>query len=514
MLVYQDDVCAWNAVDVLVDGQLQHGHVLNVIDGGLVVDFGCSSQFIPYGNIFECLRATDHPYLKYRPPWRWHAGDAAQVLLRVAPDAAWIWYPGTIVALEDYCQDDSVLVEVQLPGGTVREVLFCQQVRVPLSEEDLAQRRIGEKHFVIRCCPLPDGYWSAGSPLFAKIFQHNLHAKHDVLCKTVLSRELLYLQCRTGSPLDADALHEVFTASKSTLDTIHPPPLADHQMTTPHRPNKKRKTGVIRRLRTLHVELVVQVFQSLDSIGRIRCRRVCSFWNHLLTTDDYFLDVRVSGRAADLPDGPQHEEMHWVVSCLLKCVTSRTRTVVISHLESFRCLRCTVLIGHIRQAVRLPALIFYQCEFGGDVDPDITLATDIKDMLELWASCDRVVWKQCRIGDGAVLAVIALYALNAQPEAELETQLWELVERNLILKKPPALPNLAERIVDCLLKKPRKQVKTEIIRVLLNYQSADPRLSNPFRNRKWQLSDVARLDVQQLNRVTTVALSDGMDPQS
>ncbi|XP_055354700.1 uncharacterized protein LOC129600261 [Paramacrobiotus metropolitanus] len=505
MLIYKDDVCAWNGVDVLVDRQLHHGNVMNVVDGGLMISFGCNTQFIRYGNIFECPRATDHPALKYKPPWHWHAGDNAQVLLRATPSSAWMWYAGKFVDLDDYCQDDSVLVDVQLPGGTVRELLLCQQVRAPLSEEDLAQRRIGEKHFVIRCCPLPDGYWSEECQIVKRFFRQDLEDQNDVLSISVVSHSLLYLQCRTATPLTVEILDILLAEAKTRLA----PHLSLHPAL--RQPNKKCKRKTILRLINLPAEILVQVFQSLDSIGRIRCRRVCSLWNRLLTTDAYFPDVRVSGRAADLPNGPQHEEMHWVVSCLLKCVTSRTRAVVISHLDiGYRCLRCAVLISHIRQAVRLPALVFYQCEFGGDFQGEITIAADIKDMLKLWESSDRVVWKQCRIYDDRVQAVMAQYGLNAQPAAQLETQLWDLVERNLVLKKPLDLPALAEWIADCIAKKHRQPLK-DIITALWEYQSVDPRLPTEYRNRKWRVTELTYLDVQKLTRVTAAALSDVMD---
>ncbi|XP_055354682.1 uncharacterized protein LOC129600245 [Paramacrobiotus metropolitanus] len=461
MLVYRYDVCAWNGVDVLVDGQLQHGHVMNVIDDGLFVNFGCRAEFIRYGNVFECRQATDHPNVKHRPPSHWSAGEKAQVLLRAAPGAPWIWYPGTIVALDDYCQDDAVLVDVQLPGRIIRELLLCQQVRVPLSEEDLAQRRIVDKHFVIRCCPLPDGYAAEASPHLTWHFQNGVHEDEDVVCTGEFSQYLLYLQCRTATPLEAETLCKVYAATKNDLDPIFPVQPLSNEVALP--PNKKRKTDALpRRNLPLPVELLLEVFRSLDSVGRVRCRRVSELWNRLLTTEAYFPEVRVSGRKADAPD--ELDENQWVVACLLKCVTCRTRTVAVLHLHFPQSLRAAALIGHTRQAARLPTLVFYRCEWGDDWSGEY-IGAYLKDMVKLWADAERVVWKQCRIYDHHLQAVISRQALSVQPDAVLEAQLWDLFEKYLALKKLPDLPALAHWIANCISNKRRKQIKTELIKV-------------------------------------------------
>ncbi|XP_055353176.1 uncharacterized protein LOC129599064 isoform X2 [Paramacrobiotus metropolitanus] len=93
MHLYGGEMDAWNAVDVQVDGQLQHGRVINMVDGGLIVDFGCHaqhSQFVEYGRIF-----------RWSPSFG-NSGEgtfwmAVSVLLRRPTDGAWIWHIGMTV---------------------------------------------------------------------------------------------------------------------------------------------------------------------------------------------------------------------------------------------------------------------------------------------------------------------------------------------------------------------------------------------------------------------------------
>ncbi|XP_055357247.1 uncharacterized protein LOC129602275 [Paramacrobiotus metropolitanus] len=163
MLSYSFDdqnhaVYAWNAVDVLVDGQLQHGDVINMTEGGLIIDFKCPTkraQFVKYGLIFHCNNRQNF--------WPW-GEQPAQVVLRRHSDGAWIWYPGALVSLGSFTSNNVELVDIQRPYGTVRELLPWQQVRLAPTNAVLEERRVGQTDFVIRDCPMPGELWSEETP--------------------------------------------------------------------------------------------------------------------------------------------------------------------------------------------------------------------------------------------------------------------------------------------------------------------------------------------------------------
>ncbi|XP_055349882.1 uncharacterized protein LOC129596581 [Paramacrobiotus metropolitanus] len=298
MLVYGDNehnVCGWNTVNVLVDGLLQHGRVINIVDTGLIVDFGCATQcaqFVASGRIFHS------EYFDNRPD----AGDdAVQVLLRPHPTAPWTWYPGKILALGGYSTRDcdAHFVEVTLPYGTIRELLPCFQVRRPPTDAEYQEGRVEKNDFLIRCCPLPAAYWSDGVPAVHERFQAGLSRRYDVLCTVVLSQALLYLQCKLDTPLTIQQVEDVYGEAKNGTPEICSAglwsPMINASILKGRFSCLYEDVEIPRPSPPLAIHLWVEIFQTLDSIERVRCRRVCPLWNTLLTTDVYFPDVRVSG---------------------------------------------------------------------------------------------------------------------------------------------------------------------------------------------------------------------------
>ncbi|XP_055357038.1 uncharacterized protein LOC129602096 [Paramacrobiotus metropolitanus] len=510
MLVYGDDVYTWNSVDVLVDGQLQYGRVINVAEGGLIIDFHCAgqrAQFVEYGRIFQC-RDSHAVVFDFRSKiYRTSEGREpvydtdAQVLLRASREAPWILYPGKI---GDYGCDESLVVEVRLPSGMVRELLPCQQIRVPLSEEDWAQRLIVEKQFVIRYCPIPTACRLKNSSLL-EIFQGSLHMQYHARITAVFSGAVLYMNRGAGNPLHADTLERLCATAQLGVDYMNSPRLPFLEMQVLHRISDPLD-GL-----PLPAELLLEVFRARDCIGRVRCRRVCALWNSLLTTDAYFPDVRVSGREDDyrahgLPLGVVLPS-HWLVTGLMKCVNNRTQTVVITGLRFRLCRRIPKLI---RRLHRLKTLVFYRCEFGQYENPEYINVT-IEHMLnmQLFATCRRVVWKKCDVYDYHLQAFVARQAIDVQPDGGLEMQLWDLFEKNLVLKKPVDLQALVEW-VDTVAMYDRTLLD-EIFEVLWNYQSADPRGDAVRCTRRERLAKFSEeMDVSLLTTMTAAVLHEGI----
>ncbi|XP_055334247.1 uncharacterized protein LOC129585555 [Paramacrobiotus metropolitanus] len=180
-------VSAWNAVDVRMKSKkLKHGHVINVAEGGLIIDFGCENQrakFIKFGRIFHCF------YNHFS-----RATRDAQVLLRSPTTGAWIWYPGQVIDLGEYRPGYAQLVEVQLPDRTVRELFPMEQVRQPPTVRYLrGELKVWEGHFIIHSRKLPGVGWAWESHWLKEVFKRELRERLGVLCTSLLGSTVQYL---------------------------------------------------------------------------------------------------------------------------------------------------------------------------------------------------------------------------------------------------------------------------------------------------------------------------------
>ncbi|XP_055349881.1 uncharacterized protein LOC129596578 [Paramacrobiotus metropolitanus] len=354
MAMYGEEgsVHGWNAVDVRVDDHLQHGDVINVAPGGLIIDFRCAKQralFVEFDRVYHSPHSTQHSFQPEK-----------QALLRRYPDGAWIWYTGRVVNMWRFSSDSAQLLDVELPAGAVRQVVHFHQVRTIPSEADWEELRVGNDDFVIRSCQLPAAFLAEGSELRRELFQCRLNYRYQVVCTSVLSQTVVYLQRQNKAPLTADQVDGIFKQVKKEERRRRPRDTAHLQLVLRQRAdvaNKPRKTsgGAGAASLPLPAELLVEIFQSLDSIGRVRCRRVCPLWNDILTTEAYFPDVRVS---AGHPDygvltfaGPG---IYWAGACLLRCVSSRTKMVIISSVGLYQCVELTALLGMLLEPVKIP----------------------------------------------------------------------------------------------------------------------------------------------------------------
>ncbi|XP_055334169.1 uncharacterized protein LOC129585492 [Paramacrobiotus metropolitanus] len=440
MLVYGDEdhrVYAWNAVVVLMKGnKLKHGHVINKAEGGLIIDFGCERQrarFIEYGRLAHCIY---HDFM--RPT------DEAQVLLRSPTTGAWVWYPGQVVGLGAYRLEKAEVVEVQLPKGrTIRELLPMDQVRRPPPRDYLrSDNAVRKEHFMIRSCTLPDVSWDDESHWLREVFQREMARRFPVVCTALRGSKVHYLQDGTKVYYME---HDKYLRPVNTLDMINLYRWAKNEEKGGFSSASSRwvlrdmassldsgqqKSGK-RRAMPLPVELLAEVIQSLDSIERFRCRRVCPLWNAVLTIEANFPVVRVSGKDGAYSNRHfRNEGAYWVSAGLLKCLSSRTRVVVITGLNIHESTDLVKIVKHNRNEKRLPMLEFRECCFGNDHDIiDDILDETVKLMLECLACCDRILWKQCRIVDRSLTAPVAQLSIGVPSSfTPLKRQLWELVE--------------------------------------------------------------------------------------
>ncbi|XP_055356590.1 uncharacterized protein LOC129601740 isoform X2 [Paramacrobiotus metropolitanus] len=467
MLFYggpQHSVCAWNAVDVLIDGQLQHGRVINVAEKGLIIDFECPSrrsQLVKYGNtrMFRCHKQYERPI------------EFAQVLLRRHPDGAWIWYWGKIVPVDSYSSADFEYLDVERPYGTVRELVPREQIRSPLSCAIEAQLRVKAGDFVVRSSPLPFAYRSLSNDwhLLGQAVHGELARRHGLLFTGVNT------MCRSST----------FYTTQNEAGKSQPPLEEVVKMRLPP-------------------VLLVKIFQSLDSIGRVRCRRVCQVWNTLLTTEAHFPDVRVCGNHAEYRDFPR-DGMYWVAACLLKCLSSATKLAVMSKLVMYDGRHLPATLNHILAPGRLPVLVFHDCDLGSTLSFFKRVAVRTADLI-VQCSCDRVVWKKCRVPEESFVAFVAQESIGVQSHHQMEAELWDVFERNLFCRQLCERQTLQDWITETF-RNPAANYRQLILKVLNEYQSADPRESTHYRQREWTAANIADLDAGRLTAVTVAVLS-------
>ncbi|XP_055330417.1 uncharacterized protein LOC129582827 [Paramacrobiotus metropolitanus] len=490
MLVYGNDyaaVYAWNAVDVLVDGMLQHGRVINVVDKGLIVDFGCRTQrtqFIEYGRIFLTIQPASC--------METHPGDNVQVLMRASPDVPWKWFAGRRVPTD--CSFDSCyIVKVQLPHGVVQELLPWQQMRRPPSDTELASHRVRAKEFEIRSCPLP-AVWSDASPALQSTCRWHLQRVRLVWCTKVLRSTLLYVQHPQNDPLQPQELEAVY---KDALKDHAESNILLGRVTI--QPAKtKRMDSVSDEIRlSVPSELLVEIFLSLNSICRVRCRRICALWDHLLTTEAYFPDVRVSCRPEESPSSWMKHQF-WMLSTLLHCVNRRTKMVILTQVDIDEGCAAVSIISHMID--RIGTLVFYQCcwpHWDFAVNKFLACHGSIMRMCNV---AERAVLFRCSLVESCLTGVLS--CVSGKPGPQLEMQLWDLLEQNLVATEPFDRTVLAEWIAYCA----QHGLFLKLESALYNYQSADPRPSNNYRDFFWSASAISGLDVNTLTPLAAAGL--------
>ncbi|XP_055353188.1 uncharacterized protein LOC129599074 [Paramacrobiotus metropolitanus] len=372
------------------------------------------------------------------PPSVWNASEdrIVQVLLRAACDGPWQWFPGELVLEGGLSFLGSVyLVTAQLPYGVIKELLPRQQVRRPPSDVDLLSRQVRPEEFQRRRFSVP---------------------------------RMTLVQQDEEEPFNAVAM-----------------------------PAAKRKHMVSGL--PLQVELLAEVLQTLDSLKRTRCRRICALWNVLLTTELYHTDVRVSWRAEDCPRSWTHPRF-WILAGLLHCVTRRTKVIVLMHMNFGEGDHAASMIRHL--IGRVGTLVFYRCSWPY---PGLTWDDTLYNhgsILRICSMADRAMWLQCRIEEKHLPSVVSQWAHSCQPQGELEVQLWNLFEKHIVVEAPVDRSILSEWIAHCI---ERGQLGT-ITEALYDYQTADPRPSNQYRRCRWTVSVIAGLDVNKLSLLAAAVM--------
>ncbi|XP_055344449.1 uncharacterized protein LOC129592435 [Paramacrobiotus metropolitanus] len=525
-------VCAWNAIDVKMHGFLQHGHVIGLEHGGdregrLIVDFGCPEQrsvLVDCGQAFGCFT---HP--GYSSTVRPLQGAVVEVLLFDRPDHPWKWYPGRILIdcfahMRDYAR-----VEVIMPEQRWVEIVPDKQIRLPLAENKRSRRRLASSDFQIRTCILPHGYWILQPCLVAKLIRA-MEDRFSLRFTRVFSQEMHYIRRRAHGLIKDITITRFFEKKKrefvlSSHDFSEDSNRLDEVTSEPER--NKRASEDDGDLAALPVELMKEVFLSLDTIDRQRCRRSCRGWERILTLTEMCRDVRVNvlrphPAVSSRPEGEWHRYLA-LYSCIFKYITPATQSICIGDTE----VRCgdidtfrksnqalTLIKGVLNEAgsrvhrlvVQHRSLMVIPCGYEL-LELPMVFAEMAAHYAGLANCCDRLIWTDYSLKYGDVGKATAEFAIPLAVFVLVnvdETLMWNVFEEHVL---GSGMPLNVERIAHCIGGCAGKRDKAWMVKkILKNCQTGDPRPSAHYRGIRWTEDNVASVNVRQLNTLCQRAL--------
>ncbi|XP_055344326.1 uncharacterized protein LOC129592341 isoform X2 [Paramacrobiotus metropolitanus] len=459
-------VHAWNAVDVLVDGRLRHGSVVNTAENGLLVNLFCPSQtelFVEFGKIFDCsdkllqksqYRLSCKPYTGYKAATEWKyplqlngRGSAhVEVLMRDGSKGPWTWYPA-IVLVTGFStnQCDYAFVEVQLEGYTLQELVPPAQIRSTLTHEQLQDRLIQPNDFVISTWCLPED-----TPILCAAFQRELEMHHKIMPISVVLKEneLIFLK-RHNTEEPFRPMEEAFHSAKSKLasNQVRISKLS-HAEQMYRRILAKRPTSKC--LRTaLPIAVLRDVFQYLDTIDRQRCRRTCHLWNSLVKSAELCLEVPISLTKPCFARYRLHPRqwthMYAMLACFLKFVGPTTKRICIGDIPYSRRDLASASINFLvyHEIVKdIQQVVFYNCHIPVD---------DFHVYCAFQPLCQQVIWRNCTVclpcrRIGPLKSFVAHVVIDL--ESISRSLLWDIFEDHLDRTQFLPLERIAQWLTD------------------------------------------------------------------
>ncbi|XP_055353859.1 uncharacterized protein LOC129599599 isoform X2 [Paramacrobiotus metropolitanus] len=412
-----------------------------------------------------------------------------------------------------------------IDGQCRRELLPQRQIR--LLEGHSEQREIlPAGHFVINACNVPSGYWVM-RPSAAALLCREIEETLELHFVNILSRTMYYLRRRQDIPFCDDKVemefedrHESYTNYRHNLLKIPAESDAEDE------PKRKKPLGVGGGDLVVPLDVLQEIFRSLDTVDRQRCRRTCSLWDALLTSAELCLDVHVK---RELPSSPY--QVQWTLNyamyaCIFKHITPATRTLSIRDMDEYRRysfdgerieepLTC---IQKVLDAagLRLGRLIIAQCslEFPmsepyGRWQFSALLGTNAARLSQLVSCCDRVIWTTytLKLVDKKRVPLINIHIPRTVFAAGRvsEAHIADLFEQHLRWEGPALdVQDIAHFVANRTDSEPKAKT---VLQVLEDYQSCDPRPSAHYREYQWSVDNVAIVDVSQMNRFCLQALS-------
>ncbi|XP_055357610.1 uncharacterized protein LOC129602580 [Paramacrobiotus metropolitanus] len=517
-----DGVRTWNAVDVEVDGMLQHGYVIGLEDmlendstpPRLIVDFGCPSQqavLVPYGKILDCSVSK---FCNARE------GDDVEVLLHDGPGRPWKWYPGKMLIRGFQLLPWGALVELRRDGQVCRELLPRQQIR-DVSSEAVKPIPLPAGHFVVQTWGVPNGYWALEQSASAMLLR-KVEREFSLRFVKVLSQEMHYVRRRQEAPFSTENVAASFERGRKNHAYCH----QLDERTEESEPKRKKPLTFGERGLPLPLEVLKEVLRCLDTVDQQRCRRTCQLWETLLTSAELCQVLRVSRQQPRLDRIKQWDCNYAMYCCIFKHITPTTHTLCIHDAEpsylqhwnrsaadevgallkkvlddaGMRIERCIVHQRSIRMQTSDP---HDQCSIG------VLCAETALHLSQLVSCSDRVIWKDYSLALAEKRRVTlmefripsAVFTRGYVSAARIA----DLLEQHLRCDEPPLS---AERIGHCMASHIDSGTKAvKIMQILRDYQSCDPRPSAHYRGYEWSADNVADVDVGKLNGFCLRALA-------
>ncbi|XP_055345092.1 uncharacterized protein LOC129592959 [Paramacrobiotus metropolitanus] len=333
---------------------------------------------------------------------------------------------------------------------------------------------------------------------------------------SILSQKMDYVHLRTRVPVTSSEIVEMFHRKRQRCFGNRR--FDDSGNPEDDEPKRKTPGGEMGRALALPVEVLKEVFFSLDTVDRQRCRRTCQLWETLLTSAELCRDVHASciHRAFSPHLAKKWNGNYVVYNCLFKYISRDTETVCI-HDTDVNCSNYSdlskvdealKLIKHAadKAGIRVQRIIMHRCSL--TIDYPLILKHGFSTMAALRSSlstvCDRLIWKdqslQQREESGATILLefripFEVFILSNADEA----QIWEVAEKHLLCSGP-ALD--MERIAQYIAKGHFAHIQA----ILQAYEGTDPRSSAYSHGVLMTEDDIANVDVRKLNKLCLHAL--------
>ncbi|XP_055330374.1 uncharacterized protein LOC129582785 [Paramacrobiotus metropolitanus] len=266
-------------------------------------------------------------------------------------------------------------------------------------------------------------------------------------------------------------------------------------------PDQEKRSDTKWRGWALPTELFEEVFQSLDTIDRQRCRRSCQLWDAILTSTEMCKVVRVSLKH---PPFSQRLAKKWndcyaAYGCFFKHITSAARTICIRDTEwdcddqddlKLADGATTLMQKLLHEAgIRIERLIVHHRSLTidqgepGPLKLQVVFAAIAALNSKLATCCDRLIWRRhslkCENSTGAIVLEFRVPITMFNLGGVGAPQIWDTFEQHLRCTGP-ALD--MDRIAQWMARCTHRNARTKRFEKILNdFQSCDPRPSANFR---------------------------------
>ncbi|XP_055346532.1 uncharacterized protein LOC129594009 [Paramacrobiotus metropolitanus] len=363
-----------NSVDVLgEDGVLRYGHVVDVADNGLVIDFHCADrrrELVHFNNVFL---ATSRPLsgkdlakiYAAAPP-----GPRMDVRWRQSPADPWVWFPAELVNLTRGVQHVTYDVAVVRWWNTVEctDVVPVQWLRRRVPSSDSSQDDVtmtgirvpvNKWTFKKGRVQLPQRFASL-TPAAAEQLVKELNCRsrkyfwnkdyQPQLVVDVQDGHLVYLEQRPSEhTVDVDVCFDECWASFNRMDMGWRPKLPQHgrmEWSAMDGPGTTDESDIT----ILTTNVLLEIFSHRSTMIQTSLRKVCSAWNYILDLTTCVV-VRLHEDDKLWLQWNDERSDHLLLTPIFKCLRASTKYIMVDcrrwRLEGDDFLKVFEMINHV-----------------------------------------------------------------------------------------------------------------------------------------------------------------------